>query len=174
MCGRLLFNKSQGLWLDENGDLYVSDFFNHRVQKFSNSLTKTYTTLAPGNYTATVTSTNGGFATSNTIITVVALKTPQVSIASNANIICAGVPVTFTASATYGGNNTLYQWKVNGVNTGGNSNNSSFVTTLKKGDGVSCIITSNADLCLTLKTATSNIITINNAPVEVTAIYHSK
>jgi gliding motility-associated-like protein len=163
-------NRPAGIWVDANGDLYVSDFNNYRVQKFSNSVAKTYTTLTAGNYTATVTSVAGCSATSN-IVTVIPLKTPQVSITSNLNIICQGVPVTFTASATYGGNNTLYQWKVNGVNTGGNSNNNSFVTTsLKKGDAISCVITSNADLCLTLKAATSNIITINNAPTEAAAI----
>jgi gliding motility-associated-like protein len=161
-------NRPAGVWVDADNNLYVADFFNARVQKFSNTLTSTYTTLAPGNYTATVTTAAGCTATTNSI-TVVAAHKPLVSITAYPGGICTGVPVTFTAASTYGGTNTLYQWKVNGANAVGNGN--SFVSTsLKIGDAVSCVATSNADLCLTSKTATSNVITMNKAGDEVAAV----
>jgi len=154
-------NRPQGIWLDTNGDLWVSDFYNNRVQKFSNSLNNTYTTLAAGNYTVTVTSSNGCSATSNAI-KVVPAKTPQVSITTDSTTICPGTYVTFTALPQNGGSNPLYQWKINDVNTGQNSNKNSFSSaTLQSGDVVSCEITSNATSCLTAKTATSNTIAMN-------------
>jgi gliding motility-associated-like protein len=163
-------NRPAGLWVDSKGDLYVSDFFNNRVQKFSNTLRNTYTTLAAGDYTATVTSFNGCTATSNTI-TVVASKTPSVTITSTGTTVCTNVTVTFTASPTNGGSDPLYQWKINGTNTGISSNNPSFLTsTLKAGDVVSCVMTSNANICLTSKTATSNLITLTAASTGVAAI----
>ena len=58
--------------------------------------------------------------------------TPTVLIASDApaNTICAGTPVTFTATINgNAGNNILYQWRVNGVNQGPASSSNTFSPT---------------------------------------------
>lgn len=162
-------NRPESVWLNAFGDLFVADLANNRVQKFSNTLTKTYTTLKTGDYTATVTSGNGCVATSNTI-TVVASRTPSVTITSDATAICEGVTITFTASPVDGGSNPTYQWKINGSNIG-STNTSIFQTSnLKAGDVVSCVMTSNASYCLTSKTATSNLITMTNASAGVASV----
>jgi gliding motility-associated-like protein len=156
--------------VNTNGELMVSDFGNHRVLKFSNTVPKTYTTLTPGNYTVIATTSNGCSTTSNWI-TVVASKTPQVSIAANTTAICPGVPVTFTASPLNGGTEPLYQWKVNGANTGTNNTSAFFSTiNLKAGDVVSCELRSNASMCLTSKTSISNAITLSAAQPGVAAV----
>jgi len=99
-------------------------------------------------------------ATSNTIAMVVnTLTVPAVSIGIWANNVCAGTPVTFTASTANGGSSPVYQWLVNGNNAGTNSPTFSSGT-LANGDVVSCVLTSNA-ACATPATAASNSITTN-------------
>jgi Secretion system C-terminal sorting domain len=96
-------------------------------------------------------------ATSTPIaITVSGAVTPAVAIAASANNVCAGVPITFTATPTNGGT-PVYQWKVNGANTGTNS--ATFATsTLLNNDIVTVVMTSNA-ACASVATATSNAVT---------------
>jgi len=81
---------------------------------------------------------------------------PTLMISSSQNNICPGTNVTFTASSTNGGNSPVYQWLLNGNNTGTNSP-SYASSTLSNGDIVSCRVTSNA-ACLTIPDATSNSI----------------
>lgn len=89
---------------------------------------------------------------------VVANVTPTISISSSSTTICSGAPITFTGTAVNGGNNPIYQWKVNGNNAGTNS--ATFTTSaLNSGDVVSCDLTSNA-ACVTTSSATSNTITL--------------
>jgi gliding motility-associated-like protein len=76
--------------------------------------------------------------------------------------ICAGSNVDFTANITNGGIAPIYQWLVNGVNVGANSNTYS-TNTLIPGDIVSCTLVSNAN-CLTTANAISNNIIISNFP----------
>lgn len=81
----------------------------------------------------------------------------SVTIAGTPTTICAGDPVTFTATPSNGGTPS-YQWQVNGVNAGTNS--STFTTTaLSNGDNVTVTMTSTAP-CVTGSPATSNTITI--------------
>jgi len=90
--------------------------------------------------------------------TVNAPEAPSVSIVASANNVCAGSPLTFTATPTNGGSLPVYQWLLNGNNTGTNSatfGGSDFAN----GDIVSCTITSNA-ACATPVSATSNAITV--------------
>lgn len=158
------------IWINEDGALYVADLGNHRIQKFPNALSRTYTTLTEGDYTATVTSSNGCAVTSAPI-KVVASKEAEVTITSNGTALCAGVPLTFTASAINGGSEPAYQWKINGTNAGTNGNNKQFSpANLKEGDIISCVMTSNADYCITPKTATSNSITIIKASPGVASV----
>jgi N-acetylneuraminic acid mutarotase len=85
--------------------------------------------------------------------------TPSVSIgASPSTTICAGTAVTFTATPTNGGSTPAYQWKVNNVNTGTNSDVFT-TTTLNNNDVVTCVLTSNST-CAVPTTASSNSIAI--------------
>ncbi len=105
-------------------------------------------------------------ATSNSIaMTVIAPVAPLVSIATPAVNICAGSPVTFTATPINGGVAPVYQWMVNGNNSG--TNTSTYTSSaFADGDIVSCLMTSNA-ACATPVSATSNSITlkVNLLPV---------
>ncbi len=94
----------------------------------------------------------------------------QVYVAINAsgNTVCAGTPVTFTASGNPTGTSPSWQWKVNGVNTG--TGGQVFTYTPANGDCITCVLTSNA-LCVTSNPATSNQIcmTVNQLnPVNLT------
>ncbi|MCX6318086.1 MAG: T9SS type A sorting domain-containing protein, partial [Bacteroidetes bacterium] len=98
-------------------------------------------------------------ATSNTItITVTPALVPAVVITASSTSICTGTPVSFTATPTNGGSAPVYQWQVNGINAGTNSN--SFTTSaLTNGAQVKVILTSNAG-CVSPATATSNSIAV--------------
>jgi hypothetical protein len=87
---------------------------------------------------------------------------------SPGDTICGGTNVTFTAN-TGNAVNPVYQWHLNGTNTGTNSN--TFVSnTLNNGDVVNCKVTSAAN-CQAVDTNTSNNITmhlISSAPPTLT------
>jgi uncharacterized protein (TIGR02145 family) len=91
----------------------------------------------------------------------------NVSIAPSTNNVCAGTPVTFTATPFNGGTNPFYQWKVNGVIAGANS--PGFTYSPLNGDQVNCVLTSDA-ICSSNNPATSNTITMivnPNLPVSI-------
>jgi PKD repeat protein len=85
-----------------------------------------------------------------------------ISITASANGICAGTPVTFTATPVNGGTTPVYQWKVNNINAG--TNNPQFIHTPANGDIVTCTLTSNAT-CISGNPATSNAINMTVNPV---------
>jgi gliding motility-associated-like protein len=67
---------------------------------------------------------------------------PTVTIEASTNNICAGTPVTFTATPANGGPAPSYQWVVNGNDSGTNS--ASFSSdALNNGDSVYCLMTGN-------------------------------
>lgn len=68
----------------------------------------------------------------------------SINILSKANgVICDGMADTFLASVTNGGTTPVYSWKINGIDSGGNSHQ--FIArALIDGDIVSCELTSNA------------------------------
>ena len=93
----------------------------------------------------------------------------SVSISASQNNVCAGTSVTFTAVPTNGGLSPSYQWKVNGVNSGINSN--TFTYTPVNNDIVTCVLTSSITVCISNNPATSNAITMTvnpSQPVSVT------
>jgi gliding motility-associated-like protein len=156
-AGSNQLNTPAGISMDAACNLYIADFFNHRIQKFATAASNTYTTLEPGNYTATLT-TPGGVTTVSNSITVSATQAPTISIRADQAALCPGTTVTFTASATGGGAAPVYQWKKNGVPVG--SNTDRYVDdAIKDGDAISCTLTSNAP-CLVHPTAESNNLTM--------------
>jgi gliding motility-associated-like protein len=73
-----------------------------------------------------------------------AAAAPAVSISSRqAAPVCAGTPVSFTATAVNAGANPVYQWRVNSIDAG--SNDTVFTTgSLQNGDTIVCIVTNIA------------------------------
>jgi hypothetical protein len=103
-------------------------------------------------------------ATSNKVTMTSTSVDPSVSIAASTTTICDGSSVTFTATPTNGGTNPSYQWQVNGVDKGTDSDKFT-TTTLNDGDVVTVILTSDL-ACASTSTATSNPITISSSSVD--------
>jgi len=91
-------------------------------------------------------------------ITIVQTVTPSVSIIQSPTTICSGTIVTYTASPVNGGSTPAYQWKVNDINVGNNSNTYT-PSTLVNGNVVKVIMTSSLG-CASSPSATSNSITM--------------
>ncbi len=103
-------------------------------------------------------------------MTVDPLLPVSVTIVADANPVCAGTTVTFTATPTNGGAAPSYQWKVNGVNAGINSDTYAYIPV--NGDIVTVDLTSNA-VCATGSPATSAPVTMTVdplLPVSVTIV----
>ena len=93
--------------------------------------------------------------------------TVSVTISTPYDTICAGDSATFTATAVNGGSNPVFQWKINGSDTGTNSAEFNYFPLAN--DTVACILTSNAT-CITNNPATSNgiIVCICSLPIATT------
>ena len=132
----------------------------------SNSQTFTY---VPANndivlciLTSSISCASGNPATSNSIAMTVNAGLPvSITITASSNIICQGTSVTFTAVPVNGGSAPVFQWKVNGVPMG--SNSQTFIYVPANNDAVICILTSNAS-CAAGSPATSNTITMSVNP----------
>ena len=113
-----------------------------------------------GNHTVNVKYNNSaGTTQKDTVYTVASgIVIPTVTISIPSATICPGNQVTFIAVITNAGNSPIYQWQVNGINTGSN-NNALTISTLANNDQVKVILTSNAP-CAAPATASSNIITM--------------
>lgn len=161
--------------ISNGGTLPVYQWKKNNIPVGSNSSTYTDNTLINGDLiTCELTSNSTCVSPSNAIsnsvtITVTSGLTASVSItAVPGNTICAGTQVTYTATPVNGGNNPVYQWKVNHVPIGGNANtftSSSF----SNGDMITCEMAINAS-CVTPATAVSSPDTLHVAPVVVPAI----
>jgi large repetitive protein len=105
------------------------------------------------------------FANDSVLVTVNQATSASVNISASTNNICSGTSVIFTATASGGGSNPVYQWQVNGINAGTNSN--TFTTTaLNNNDQVTVILTSSLT-CVTPQTVSSNTIVMNVTPAPV-------
>ena len=93
-------------------------------------------------------------------MTVNPVLTVSITIAPSSNPVCAGTPVTFTATSVNGGNAPSYQWKVNGADAG--TGNTVFTYVPVNNDLVSCVLTSNATCALGNPSASGSVImTVN-------------
>ena len=104
----------------------------------------------------------------STTINVNPVLIPSVSASANTGTtICAGTPVTFTATPTNGGTIPVYQWRKNGTNVG---TGTTYVdNTLANGDVITVRLTSNA-LCRTLDTVNSIALTMTVTTAVVPAV----
>jgi len=87
----------------------------------------------------------------------------SVAISASANPVCAGTPVTFTASPVNGGSNPVFQWMVNGINAGINSPTFSYIPA--DGDQVVCVVTSSNTICTSNNPAVSNTVVMTTTPL---------
>jgi hypothetical protein len=85
---------------------------------------------------------------------------PAVSVAIIAGSLpsCPGNYVTFKATTEYSGSNPVYQWMVDGVNVGTNSNTYS-TNTLINGQKISCLLTSSIN-CFTQPVNSDSIVAV--------------
>ncbi len=138
----------------------------------ANSSVFSINTLNNGDVVSVVLTTSAqcaspNFAVSNEIvITVPEPIIPEVTIEASATEICAGSPVTFTATPQNGGN-PVYQWKVNGQNAG---NNSPVFTTSSLQANATVTVEMYSDLACAVNPAISNSIGIIVNPVPVVTI----
>lgn len=96
-------------------------------------------------------------------MTVLSSQPVSVSVGASANNICAGTQVTFSATPVNGGTSPAYQWRKNGNDITGATNNT-YTYAPSNGDGISCVVTSNIT-CPSGNPATSNTITMTVNPV---------
>ncbi|MGN6645509.1 MAG: Ig-like domain-containing protein, partial [Cytophaga sp.] len=119
---------------------------------------------------------NSGPATSNIVtLDIVHATTPTVTITASNNPSCAGLPVTFTATATGTGNSPTYLWYVNGAaagsgTTGPVTKNVFTTTSLVNGDKVEVQLTSNLGCLIGTNPFTSNVITMVIKPIPTPVI----
>ena len=93
-------------------------------------------------------------------MTVTANVTPTIAITSDKSTICTGETVNFTASSTNAGTVPIYQWKINGVNSGMPSSSTAFSSSsLTTGKTVTVELTSSAS-CVTQSVVVSTGIQI--------------
>lgn len=133
----------------------------------TNSATFNTGTLTNGDVVSVILTSSAACATtatanSNSITVTGSAATPIVSIAANNSNICQGTAVTFTATVTNPGTSQAYQWKVNGVNAGSNSN-AFTVSTLTANDTVSCTVTVTS-ACAGTTVVSSNKLSIQILP----------
>jgi len=111
-------------------------------------------------------------ATSNMVtMTVNPNYSVSVTISAPSDTVCQGTSVQFTAHPVNEGLTPIYQWKVNGANTGANS--STFSYTPVNNDVVSCVLTSSYTSCTTNNPAASNAVTMtvfNNLTAGISII----
>jgi len=125
------------------------------------------TSANAGVYSVTITA--GGNTSSPATATVVVnpAVTPSVTVAAQpSGTICAGTPVTFTATPANGGTTPVYQWRKNGAPAGTNSATHTD-NGLNNNDVITCELTSNAG-CASPATVTSNTVTaaVNSGPQQ--------
>jgi len=118
----------------------------------------TVTPTSSTQYVLSVLNQSGCSKKDTVVVNVINAIAPSVAISTPASSVCSGVSVTFTAVPGNGGVSPTYQWQVNGVNAGTNSN--TFTSSaLTNGAQVKVIMTSSLG-CASPASATSNIITM--------------
>ena len=156
-------NFPYGVFVNDSGIVYVSDYKNDRVQKFAHHY-KIDTVLVPataGVYTAVVTDVDGCIVTTNAVV-INPKPDVTISIGSSATETCPDSLITFNATVSNPGSLPFYQWQINGNNAG--TNNSIFSDdSLQNGDQVGCILTSSL-ACASPVPSNIISITFNTAP----------
>ncbi|HRQ51082.1 MAG TPA: hypothetical protein PLR74_11135, partial [Agriterribacter sp.] len=133
-----------------------------------NPILSNVTASMSGTYTSVVTLNGCPSVPAAVDVAIGSPVAPQVSIATASATICRSENINFTATPVNGGASPSYQWKINGVNTGSNSNAFSS-SALSDNDVVTCVMTSNA-ACSTPASVTSNSIQVSVLPYASPAV----
>ena len=121
--------------------------------------------------TDTVKSVNSCDSVYNVVtITVTTPITPSVSLNST-SVVANSSPVTFTATATNGGNATIYIFTVNSTVVQTGASNTYTSSTLNVSDTVVCSIISNATCITTTTAVSSQIIMTTNVPLTLLSFH---
>ena len=143
----------------KNGSTYgslVSGTGNALV--WSSLLSGTYTVEAQYNSSTLL-------MTGNAIVSELSNLAVSANIVAAQNPVTSGSSVTFTATAINGGTNPAYQWYVNNLTVGNNSNQFTYIPS--NSDTIKCVVTSN-EICAINNPAISNLITMTvNQPLVV-------
>lgn len=133
-------NSPTSIYVSSNGDIYTVEQNNNRALKFSPKQADTLIPTTTATYTATVTDFDGCVNTAS----INWIQPDTISISANPGYeICAGTPVTFTATVVHPGTGLVYTWKKNGTTVGTNS--ATYTTSsLNDNDRISCTATSSA------------------------------
>ncbi|MHC1775328.1 MAG: T9SS type A sorting domain-containing protein [Lentimicrobium sp.] len=116
-----------------------------------------------GTYTVDGTNNNGTTQMSgNAVIIENVYVTPSVTIFTETGEVCEGTEVIYIAAANYGGDGAVYQWFVNGVESG--ENNITLTYTPENNDLISLLLTSS-ETCTTQNPVESNTITAIVNPI---------
>lgn len=113
-----------------------------------------------------------GYARDTLPLTVIPTATPSAAISvSSGDTACAGVPVTFTATPSYGGGAPGYQWYVNTVLAG---TGPSYTYLPVNGDAIYCRMGSNF-ICRLADTITTSTVhmTVDPVYIPVVSLYAS-
>ena len=140
-----------------NGNNAGTNYFIYTTNSLSNGDIVTCILFNPGSCSSSPT------AVSNKITVSVSSVIPSVNITASDTIICSGSSANFIAVAVNAGNSPVYQWRINEINKGRDSN--TFISSdLKNGDIISCIVV-NDKKC----TSSSNaiVVTVNPLPVII-------
>ena len=135
--------------------------------------TKTIVAKTAGAYSVTVRNAQGNPTRDTVNVAVNAFVAASVNISqSPSGIVCAGLPVTFTATPTNGGTTPTYAWLKNGTVVANATAATYTSSSLANNDVISAVLTSSL-LCKTGSPDTSNSITMQvsagAAAVTVTA-----
>ncbi|MBS1734567.1 MAG: hypothetical protein JST02_14825, partial [Bacteroidetes bacterium] len=114
--------------------------------------------------------TGSNNVTSNTITMTVLANVPAGVSLSNSATLCAGQPITFTATPTNGGPSPTYDFLLNGSSVQNGASNTYTLASPVNGNTVQVIMTSSYG-CVTSNPASSSIITLSlNASPAVSAV----
>lgn len=131
-------------------------------------LTISGTPSETGTFNYTVMLSGGcGIISSEGVLQINPALTVTATISADSNPVCAGTTVNFLAVPVNGGTTPAYQWQVNGVNAGTNSNSFSYIPV--NNDNVTVILTSS-ETCTIVNpvTSTAVIMTVNDLPAGTT------
>jgi len=153
-----MLNNPANVFLDPNGNLFVADASNNRVQKFSNSISITHIADSAGTYSATGFTYKGGMATDS--IFIYPNDTPTVKInTSHGDTACRGLPVVFTTTLTHTGITPSYQWEKNSLPVG--TNNAIYTAdSVQNGDTIVCLISTSNPCAITPNAISNKILMI--------------
>jgi len=137
----------------------------NNVNAGTNNSAFSTSTLNNGDQVSCILTSNASCVTSTTansnIISMIVDPSvmPSVTISTPNNSICAGTPVTFTATPVNGGAAPIYHWWLNGIHVGNNSNTFTS-STLNNNDQIMASLKSSI-VCHTPDTVWSNIISMS-------------